>query len=159
MYVNNFLLSLSVGLWISTYFCFPKLNVFVCFRISIPRMSGDDPGTRSKVKDVGLPLISCTVSVHEHTINLASLQSGPHPGGSRLILMPRTSHSIVAFSIPPVEVGAPSSRMILGSGRSSSDPFIENTNLLLVYRSHYRCPSYCCSVRPCCRSLPQCRLY
>ena len=43
------------------------------------------------------------------------------------------SHIVIAFSIPPVEVGAPSSKIGLGSGRSVSDPFTENTTYSLSY--------------------------
>ena len=37
------------------------------------------------------------------------------------------SQMVIALLMAPVEVGAPSSRMGLGSGGSESNPFIENT--------------------------------
>ena len=58
-------------------------------------------------------------------------------GGSNLNGIPSISHKVAALSIPPVEVGAPSSKMGLGSVWSVTDPFIKNTASYLV-------PAYCC---------------
>lgn len=47
--------------------------------------------------------------------------------------MPNASHNRAAFAIPPVEVGAPSSRIGLGSDWSVSNPFTENAGKLTCY--------------------------
>lgn len=96
-------------------------------------MRGDLPGTRSNVNDVGFCVKSLTVSVHELTVGWASKQFLSHPcryfarGGASTKEIPSASQSVVAYSIPPGEVSAPSSKIGLRLRRSVSNPFTENT--------------------------------
>lgn len=66
------------------------------------------------------------------------------PWGSSIKGMPSASHNRVAFSIPPVEVGAPSSRIGLGLGSDwgSSNPFNENAEKLIFGVRFYRYLSF-----------------
>lgn len=47
------------------------LKVSQYFRTSIPRIKGEFPDMRSKVKEVGFPVVSWIVKVQEHTIGRA----------------------------------------------------------------------------------------
>lgn len=110
-----------------------RLRIFEYFRTSSPIIKGEDPSTRSNRNDVGLLFLSMMESVHAHIADFGSRPSFPHPcefflGGSKCSDSPRISQRYMASSIPPQEISAPSSRMGLGSARSSASPFTENTN-------------------------------
>lgn len=117
-----------------------------------PMMSRELPCTRSNAKVVGLPSMSKTVRYQQCLIFFAFLHSIPHPCsytalcGDSTSSIPSSWHIFDSSSVPPVDVGAPLSSilLILLQGLSQSlSSFAEKTTVsctfpfLLSFRLHF----------------------
>lgn len=105
--------------------------VLAFFSWSSPIISGDWPSTKSNLNAVGVASISLIVNEQVYNTGFELAPASPHPTkyvsdtGCNVNSMPSASARSIAFSMPPVEVGAPSPKMGLKSDWSDSGFFTE----------------------------------